>query len=74
MNEYHYIQLSASTNARMLGYSFDSLLYLKKKVMIGPANNTGDHSHDEAAWKSCFDHGWPRAGGSLVAYTGCQPG
>ena len=37
----------------------------KKKVMFGPANNTGDPSHDDkAAWSSCFDHGWPRAGGS----------
>ena len=48
---------------------FDGLFmnryFKKKEVMFGPANNTGDPSHDdEAAWSSCFDHGWPRAGGS----------
>ena len=36
-----------------------------------PAYATDD---DEAAWRSYFNHGWPRAGGSYRWHTRCQPG
>ena len=48
----------------------------EEKVRIGPANNTGDPSHDDkAAWRSCFDRGlsaksWWFLGGSWLLSTG----